>query len=54
LFTEAARLLRATDREMLSNTVAFWMVRKLANKNWDASAIDIPAGISGYLALRLK
>ena len=22
-------------REMLSNTVAFWMVQELANKNWD-------------------
>jgi hypothetical protein len=42
-------------REMLSNTVAFWMVRELANKNWDAGAVDIPgvttgfpAGVAGY------
>jgi hypothetical protein len=49
------------DREMLSNTVAFWMVPELAKKNWDASAVDIPglttgfpAGISGYPAVALK
>ena len=29
-------------REMLSNTVAFWMVQELANKNWDTAAVDIP------------
>jgi len=45
-------------REMLSNTVAFWMVRELANKNWDAGAVDIPgvttgfpAGVAGYPAV---
>ncbi len=48
-------------REMLSNTVAFWMVQELAHRNWDAGAIDIPglttgfpAGVSGYPALGLK
>ena len=45
-------------REMLSNTVAFWMVRELANKNWEAGAVDIPglttgfpAGVAGYPAV---
>jgi hypothetical protein len=45
-------------REMLSNTVAFWMVRELANKNWDAGAVDIPGvttgfpgGVAGYPAV---
>jgi hypothetical protein len=48
-------------REMLSNTVAFWMVPELARKNWDASAVDIPgltagfpAGVAGYPAVTLK
>jgi len=27
-------------REMLSNTVAFWMVQELANKRWDPAAVD--------------
>jgi hypothetical protein len=45
-------------REMLSNTVAFWMVRELANKSWDAAAVDIPgvtigfpSGVAGYPAM---
>ena len=45
-------------REMLSNTVGFWMVRELANKNWDAGAVDIPGvttgfpgGVAGYPAV---
>ena len=45
-------------REMLSNTVAFWMVRELASKNWDAGAVDIPGvttgfpgGVAGYPAV---
>jgi hypothetical protein len=49
------------DREMLSNTVAFWMVPELAKKNWDPSAVDIPglttgfpAGVSGYPALTIR
>jgi Domain of unknown function (DUF5624) len=48
-------------REMLSNTVAFWMVPELARKNWDAAAVDIPglttgfpAGVAGYPAITLK
>jgi hypothetical protein len=48
-------------REMLSNTVAFWMVQELAHRNWDAGAVDIPglttgfpAGVRGYPALELK
>ncbi|MCB1771214.1 MAG: DUF5624 domain-containing protein, partial [Candidatus Competibacteraceae bacterium] len=43
------------SREMLSNTVAFWMVQELANKNWDPATIAIPGlttgfpqGVSGY------
>jgi hypothetical protein len=43
------------SREMLSNTVAFWMVQELANKNWDPGAVNIPgltigfaAGVTGY------
>jgi hypothetical protein len=35
-------------REMLSNTVAFWMVQELANKNWDAAAVDIPGLTTGF------
>jgi hypothetical protein len=49
------------SREMLSNTVAFWMVPELARKNWDAAAVDIPglttgfpAGVAGYPAVTLK
>jgi Domain of unknown function (DUF5624) len=48
-------------REMLSNTVAFWMVGELAHRNWDPGAVDIPglttgfaAGVPGYPALSLK
>jgi Domain of unknown function (DUF5624) len=48
-------------REMLSNTVAFWMVPELAHKNWDPAAVDIPgltvgfpAGVAGYPAVTLK
>ena len=48
-------------REMLSNTVAFWMVPELAKKNWDAGAVDIPGltvgfppGVAGYPAVTLK
>lgn len=48
-------------REMLSNTVAFWMVPELAHKNWDPGAVDIPglttgfpAGVTGYPPVTLK
>jgi hypothetical protein len=44
-------------REMLSNTVAFWMVGELAAKNWDATKVAIPgltAGVSAYPAVSLK
>jgi hypothetical protein len=48
-------------REMLSNTVAFWMVQELANKDWDPNAVDIPglttglpAGVVGYPPAALK
>ena len=34
-------------REMLSNTVAFWMVPELAHKNWDPAAVDIPGADHG-------
>jgi hypothetical protein len=46
---------------MLSNTVAFWMVQELANKNWDPAAVDIPGlttgfptGVEGYPAVTLN
>ena len=49
------------SREMLSNTVAFWMVSELGRKNWDPAAVDIPglttglpAGLQGYPAVVLK
>lgn len=29
-------------REMLSNTVAFWLVGELAAKNWDPAAVELP------------
>lgn len=45
-------------REMLSNTVAFWMVQELADKRWDPAAVDIPGltaglppGVPGYPAV---
>lgn len=48
-------------REMLSNTVAFWMVPELASKKWDPAVVDIPgltvgfpAGIAGYPAVTPK
>jgi hypothetical protein len=48
-------------REMLSNTVAFWMVGELAHRNWDPGAVDIPglttgfaAGVNGYPAVTLQ
>ena len=48
-------------REMLSNTVAFWMVQELASKSWNPGAVDIPglttgfpAGVSGYPAVTPK
>jgi hypothetical protein len=48
-------------REMLSNTVAFWMVQELTNKNWDPGVVDIPGlttglsvGVAGYPAVTLK
>lgn len=48
-------------REMLSNTVAFWMVQELADKKWDPSDVDIPGltaglppGVRGYPAVTLK
>lgn len=48
-------------REMLSSTVAFWMVPELAHKNWDPAKVDIPGlttgfpkGVTGYPAVTLK
>ena len=48
-------------REMLSNTVAFWMVRELAAKKWDPAIVDIPgvtagfpSGVAGYPAVTLQ
>jgi Domain of unknown function (DUF5624) len=48
-------------REMLSNTVAFWMVQELASKEWNAAAVSIPGlttgfppGVVGYPATTLK
>lgn len=38
------------SREMLSNTVAFWMVQELANKNWNPGAVDIPGLTTGFAA----
>ena len=35
-------------REMLSNTVAFWMVRELAGKNWDPAQVEIPGLSTGF------
>jgi hypothetical protein len=52
---------RRAASEMLSNTVAFWMVQELANKSWDPAAVDVPgltigfpAGMAGYPAVALK
>lgn len=35
-------------REMLSNTVAFWMVPEMAHKNWDPAAVAIPGLTTGF------
>jgi hypothetical protein len=35
-------------REMLSNTVAFWMVGELAAKHWDPATVDIPGLTTGF------
>jgi len=35
-------------REMLSNTVAFWMVQELAGKRWNPAAVDIPGLTIGF------
>jgi hypothetical protein len=48
-------------REMLSNTVAFWMVQELAYKEWNAATVNIPGlttgfppGVPGYPTVTLK
>jgi len=48
-------------REMLSNTVAFWVVQELANKQWNAATVNIPGlttgfppGVPGYPTVTLK
>jgi hypothetical protein len=48
-------------REMLSNTVAFWMVQELTDKKWDPAKVEIPGltaglpqGASGYPSVTLK
>jgi hypothetical protein len=48
-------------REMLSNTVAFWMVQELADKKWDPALVQIPGltaglpqGASAYPRTALK
>lgn len=35
-------------REMLSNTVGYWMAGEMLNKNWDSSKIEIPGLTSGF------
>jgi hypothetical protein len=47
-------------REMLSNTVAFWMVQELAARNWDPAKVAVPgltagmpAGVAGYPTVTL-
>jgi uncharacterized protein DUF5624 len=48
-------------REMLSNTVAFWMVQELADKEWNVGKVNIPGlttgfppGVPGYPLVALK
>ena len=48
-------------REMLSNTVAFWMVQELADKEWNVGKVNIPGlttgfppGVPGYPPVALK
>ncbi len=36
------------SREMLSNTVGFWMAGEMQNKNWDSSKIEIPGLTTGF------
>ncbi|VEG91444.1 DUF5624 domain-containing protein [Legionella spiritensis] len=36
------------SREMLSNTVGFWMSGELLDKNWDLTKIEIPGLTSGF------
>ncbi len=48
-------------REMLSNTVAFWMVQELADKGWDPAKVEVPGltaglppSVAGYPAVKLR
>jgi Domain of unknown function (DUF5624) len=48
-------------REMLSNTVAFWMVQELADKGWDPTKVAVPGltaglppSVAGYPAVNLR
>jgi Domain of unknown function (DUF5624) len=45
----------ADNRELLSNTIGFWIAEELARKRWDPSAVDLPGlthgfpdGVEGY------
>ncbi|MGE0040316.1 MAG: DUF5624 domain-containing protein [Vicinamibacterales bacterium] len=46
------------EREMLSNTVAYWMVQEMYDHDWDPAAVDVPGlttgfppGVAGYPAV---
>jgi hypothetical protein len=48
-------------RDMLSNTVTFWMVQELADKGWDSAKVEVPGltaglppGVAGYPAVVLQ
>lgn len=40
----------ADPREMLSNTVGFWLAGELPQKNWDMTNVDIPGLTTGFPA----
>lgn len=42
------KLSLADSREMLSNTVGFWMAGEMQNKNWNIEKIDIPGLTTGF------
>ena len=38
------------EKEMLSNTVGFWMAQELGDNGWDPSKVDVPGLTSGFPA----
>jgi len=47
-FTARLKLSMADPREMLSNSVGFWLAGELQAKEWDLSQVEIPGVTSGF------